>query len=234
MNSHNAKNNAPDLQRSRELIHSCQGLVRSIAWKIHQKLPSSVELDDLIGYGQVGLAEAAKSYDPARGFQFTTFAYYRIRGSILDGLSTMSWFNKADYNSGRYERMANELLNDASGQRDADHDSDREWFGTTTRSLSMVYLMSQMTSEDGGMPEVIDDGSRDPQEQAETEDVCGRLMSLVGELPEQEKALMQSVYFEGLTLKDAGERIGISKAWASRLHTRILNSLALKLSPADD
>ncbi|MEZ6062303.1 MAG: sigma-70 family RNA polymerase sigma factor [Planctomycetaceae bacterium] len=229
-----SSNNSKQAQRSRELIYSCQGLVRSIAWKIHQKLPSSVELDDLIGYGQVGLAEAANNYDPDRGFQFTTFAYYRIRGSILDGLSTMSWFNKADYCSGRYERMANELLDDASETRRADTGQDTEWFGTTARSLSMVYLMSQMASEDGRTPEVVDDGTRDPQEQAETEDICGRLISLVAELPEQERALMQSVYFDGLTLKDAGERIGISKAWASRLHTRILNTLALRLSPDND
>jgi len=236
MNSNNSSTDTQGIQRSRELIHSCQGLVRSIAWKIHQKLPSSVELDDLIGYGQVGLAEAAQNYDPERGFQFTTFAYYRIRGSILDGLSTMSWFNKADYNSGRYERLANELLNEASGPREvgADKDGDTEWFGTTARSLSMVYLMSQMASEDGRTPEVVDDGTRDPAEQAEAEDVCGRIMSLVDELPEQERSLMKSVYFDGLTLKDAGQLIGISKAWASRLHTRILNSLALRLSSGDD
>src|SRR5687767_6547340 len=93
-----------------QLIVSCQGLVRSIAWKIRCKLPKHVDLEDLVSYGQLGLAEAARDYDPSRGSQFTTFAYYRVRGAILDGLSKMGWFNRSDYHQGRYEQMANDVL----------------------------------------------------------------------------------------------------------------------------
>src|SRR5206468_4279555 len=84
------------------LMLSYMGLVRALAWKIHQKLPRHVELDDLYGYGCVGLAEAARSFDDHRGIEFTTFAYYRIRGAILDGLSKMSWFSAASFHRGNY------------------------------------------------------------------------------------------------------------------------------------
>ncbi len=67
-----------------ELISSHQGLVKSIALKITESLPTQFELDDLIGYGQVGLAEAAQEFDPARGVRFATYAYYRVRGAIYD------------------------------------------------------------------------------------------------------------------------------------------------------
>src|SRR5687767_10234121 len=63
------------------LFDSCQGLVRSLAWRIQTKMGRMVELDDLIAYGQLGLVEAARNFDAGRGLAFTTFAHYRIRGS---------------------------------------------------------------------------------------------------------------------------------------------------------
>lgn len=65
--------------------------VCSPAVQIHRKLPASIELDDLIAYGQLGIVEAAHSYDSSRGCQFSTDAYYRIRGSIYDGVAMMTW-----------------------------------------------------------------------------------------------------------------------------------------------
>ena len=79
------------------LIEECQGLVRLLASRIHRKLPSHVELGDLEAYGQVGLLEAARDFDPTRGGRFSTFAYYRIRGAIYDGLAKMSWFSRTEY-----------------------------------------------------------------------------------------------------------------------------------------
>ena len=94
-------------QTPEQLVTGCEGCVRSLAWKIHQRLPNSVELDDLIAFGQLGLLEAARDFDQKRQVRFTTYAYYRVRGAILDGLSTMNWFTKADYARGRYEQSAN-------------------------------------------------------------------------------------------------------------------------------
>ena len=71
--------------------------MRSLASRIHHKLPPYVDLEDLVAYGQMGLAEAARDFDPARGTQFSTFAYYRIRGAIYDGLAKMSWFSRVEY-----------------------------------------------------------------------------------------------------------------------------------------
>lgn len=209
------------------LINGCQGLVRSIAWKIHQRLPNSVDLDDLIGYGQIGLAEAARDFDLQRGVQFTTYAYYRVRGAILDGLSTMAWFSKADYARGNYERSANDLLETS---RQTEVENDGEWFRQTTQSLSMSYIMTHWA--DSGVTEPSDTVT--PSDTAEAGDLQKKIRLMLDELPTQEQTLMRSVYFDGLTIKAAGERIGISKAWASRLHARTLESLALRLSDRHD
>lgn len=204
-----------------DLIFRSQGLVRSIAWKIHQKLPPSVDLDDLIGFGQIGLAEAARDFDSNRNVQFTTYAYYRVRGAILDGLSTMSWFSKADYNRGRYEMAANDLL-ESSTDRD-----DTAWFGKSARILSMSYLISRSGGDATALePETID-SPPDAAEAAELKEVMHRL---IDDLPAQEKAILKSVYFCGLSIKAAGEEIGISKPWASRLHGRALDALFLKMT----
>ena len=100
-------NQSPTLDR---LIEESLGLVRSLASQIHRKGPPNVDLEDMIAYGQIGLAEAAHDFDPSRGNQFSTYAYYRIRGAIYDGLAKMSWFGRAQYQQARYDRMANETL----------------------------------------------------------------------------------------------------------------------------
>ena len=204
------------------LMNSGQALVRSLAWKTHANLPKSVEIDDLIGYGHLGLAEAARDFDPGRGVAFMTFAYYRVRGAIFDGLSTMSWFTKADYYRGRYQAAANDVLAEEAS-REGD---DVEWFVRSTQSLCVAAVLSGVDPEGGGF-EVEDDTPRD--ESLEVEETVGLIREELDSLEEQERALVEAVYFEGLTIKDAGERIGISKAWASRTHRRALDRLGLRL-----
>ena len=217
-----------ETQTPEELVIGCQGLVRSIAWKIHQRLPRSVDLDDLIGFGQVGLLEAARDFDQTRQVRFTTYAYYRVRGAILDGLASMNWFTKADYAGGRYERAANALLSEADGKA-AD---DLNWFERTTMSLSMSYLFTH-SADESPTGEPADD-KLTPANVVEARDLQALMNQCVGKLPEREQVLLHSIYFEGLSIKQAGERIGISKAWASRLHARILNGLASSITVVHD
>ena len=74
-----------------DLVVAHQDYVRSLARGIAKKLPKQVEFEELVAMGQLGLTTAAKQYEPGRGVAFTTFAYYRIRGAIFDGLRQMTW-----------------------------------------------------------------------------------------------------------------------------------------------
>lgn len=223
-----------DDQKAR--IEGCQGLVRSLAWKIHQKLPPYVELDDLICFGQVGLAEAAQRYDPERGGKFSTYAYYRVRGAIIDGLSEMSWFSRQHFHAARYEYMAAELLRGEGDGSDAgDVQANAGWFQSTVGNLAMVYLTSQRDDEDGGgAAEPIDENAASPPGVAMFEEVREQLRACVSDLPSDARQLIEAVYFEGVTLTEAGERLGISKGWASRLHTRTLERLASAMGGSED
>jgi RNA polymerase sigma factor for flagellar operon FliA len=221
----------------RELIEGSQGLVRSLASKIHRTLPPYVELDDLIAYGQVGLAEAARDFEPDRGTQFSTFAYYRIRGAIYDGLAKMTWFSRSQYKQIRLEQMANATLgaeHEAEAESpEADSGSLEEqvrWFRRVTRSLSVVYLATQVESPEGlGAGDVEDVKAATPPAAAAAREARQKLVQLIDALPEQEKYLIRAVYYEGQTLQEAARSLGISKSWASRVHAKTLGRLGRSL-----
>src|SRR4030095_1736676 len=94
-------------------------LVQAIAGKLKRTLGRSIEFDDLVGYGHKGLIEAADRFDSKQGVTFTTFAYYRIRGAMLDGLRTMGWYSRSDYARYRAEERANEFLQNLSDRAGA-------------------------------------------------------------------------------------------------------------------
>ncbi len=221
----------PDAKRVQQLMMNCQGLVRSLAWKIHCKLPRHVELDDLVGYGQVGLAEAASRFDPKHGVQFTTFAYYRIRGEILDGLSKMSWFEKSDYNRDLYERNANEILSvEEPESEDSGYMEDLRWFKRVTGALAIVYLFShQGDGESAAGSDIEDPRSPAPDSRIMTRELVERVNELIDALPAAARSLIRAAYFEGVTLTEAAQRLGMSKSWASRLHSKTLDQLSRSL-----
>jgi RNA polymerase sigma factor for flagellar operon FliA len=217
-----------------ELVFGHQGLVKSIARGIHRSFPSFIELDDLIGYGQLGLAQAAQDFDPERGIQFSTFAYYRIRGAILDGANQMNWLKRTTVAGSAYERLSGDVLgNDAADSAAAAATADdAKWLSGVGGKLAMVFFLSQ-AGEDGQVnAEVADDHAQMPLESLLDDELKQSLRRAIDELPDDARQLIRGTYFEGKTLKDAGESLGISKAWASRLHARTLEQLARGLKRA--
>ena len=213
-----------------QLVDECQGLVRSLALRIHRKLPPGVELEDLVAYGQVGLVEAARDFDPDRGNRFSTYAYYRIRGAIYDGVSKMSWLGRQDRTQVRYEQMSNEVL---SLESEAEQTSQGEsaaglrWLRGVTRALAVVYLATQGDAEEQkGVSAVVDESSPAGPAAAIRREAHETLHRLIDALPPEARALIRATYFEGLTLQEAGRRLGVSKSWASRLHAKTLQHLA--------
>src|SRR3954469_17726250 len=109
-----------------QLIQQHLSLVQSVARKLKKQITARVEFDDLVGYGSKGLIEAAERFDPSHGVTFTTFAYYRIRGAMLDGVRTMGWYSRADYARYRAEERANEDLQNQADRAGAQATAPRE------------------------------------------------------------------------------------------------------------
>ncbi|MEL6110008.1 MAG: sigma-70 family RNA polymerase sigma factor [Planctomycetota bacterium] len=218
-----------------ELINEAQGLVRSIAIRVHRSLPIPMDLDDLIAYGQLGLAEAAQKFDPSSGARFTTFAYQRVRGAIYDGVSKMNWTSRSRLRRMRFRAMADDVLQDEASSADAstgsgssDSGGDADWLGRVSERLAVVYLASGDDDSDGPLSEAADQQDA-PSKVVANREMQTTLRRLVNDLPLDAKRLISNIYFEGFSLTEAAERAGISKSWASRLHAKSLDQLAQSL-----
>jgi len=222
---------------AQHLIEGCQGLVRSLAMRIQKRLSPRVELDDLIADGQVGLLEAARDFDSTRGAKFSTYAYYRIRGAIYDGLSRMSWTEKSRRREIHSAQLANDVLrleNEYAVEGAASTlELDWTWLRNLSGALATIYLATSGEEEDAAAFDPSDDPERGPERTAITREIRERLRQLVDSLPAEAGALIRAVYFEDQTLEEAGRRIGVSKSWASRLHARALGQLARALRAID-
>ncbi len=222
------------LRKQQELISEGQALVHSLATKIHRNIPVRIDWNDLVAYGEVGLAEAARDFDPERGTRFTTFAYYRVRGAIYDGVSKMTWTSRARYRRHRYHQMANELLaeeaKDSKSPEPSTLEEDASWLRKVTEKLAVVYLTSQQGAGDEGADDsVFEDHTASAPEVVARNELFKKLHELVETLPAQSAELIRSVYFEGATLQEGANRLGISKSWASRLHAQTLERMAMSL-----
>lgn len=208
-----------------ELFMVHQGLVRAIAWKTHQRLPPTVELDDLIAYGQIGLLEAITAFDATRGRKFTTYAWHRIRGAILDGLGKMTWFDRAAFEGRKYERSP------AGQPAAAAEPAAQAAAAETTAPAAATAGKSPARRPVRSDLETVAVLSReaDAGEAALHLELVMFLGDLVARLPDKEAALIRGTFFEGRTLTEAARRVGISTAWASRLQTRALADLRIAL-----
>jgi RNA polymerase sigma factor FliA len=212
------------------LVSEHLSLVQAIAGKLKRTLGKSIEFDDLVGYGHKGLIEAAERFDSKQGVTFTTFAYYRIRGAMLDGLRTMGWYSRADYARYRAEERAHELLRNSAereaGAREsgADPESDKtqtlESIAEILSNIATVHITSIEAAS-----KVADERLASPDSDIEAGQMGVQIRKAVAALPEKERRLMELYYFEEKNLEEAGAALGLSKSWASRLHARAVGLL---------
>lgn len=226
------------LNEKDRLVLECQGLVRHLAQQVRPRMPAWVETDDLISYGQVGLMQAARDFDPARGTKFSTFAYYRIRGAIFDGVNKLMWFRSDRDPETKYNQMADSLIettmseggSSASGAVD-ELTREASWFSRMAGSLAIVYLAA--SDEEGRTTDVIDRSATAPWSAIIQRETSGKLCVAMERLPPDAAALIRAVYYEDRTLQETADRLGISKSWASRMHARALEQLARHMKELD-
>ena len=226
------------------LVEQHLGLVQSVARKLRKQITARIDFDDLVGYGSKGLLEAAERFDPVHGVAFTTFAYYRIRGAMLDGLRTMGWYSRADYARYRAEERATEYLQNqaeragaaATGAREgaADGDADKvEGKLSAIAELLSGVATVHITSLEAAAT-VADERLPPPDASLDTGRLSARVRDAVGKLPDRERQLMELYYFADKNLEEAGAVMGLSKSWACRLHARAVELLRLRLADALD
>ncbi len=225
----------PKLDR-RALAEQYMPYVRSIAGKIKKTVAKEIDFEDLVEYGMIGLLEAADRYDPSHGANFMTFAYYRIRGAIYDGLRGMGWMSRSEYAKARFEERANEYLAEVAHAEESGEAPPENPFehavqdlASAVQGLAAVYI----TTIDGteGL-QIKDDKNPIAEESLGLEQARSLVRKTITKLSEQERQLLEMYYYKEMSLQEVGEKLGLSKSWTSRLHARVIEKLHRMLEDA--
>lgn len=192
------------------------------------------ERGELEAWGREGLLDAARRFDPDRGVTFRTFAYYRVRGAMLDGLRKMgSWSRRG------YERVA--LLQaaqstsegaseDVAARGEVGRKQAEEMLRDHMASMATAMTMGLFAAGAVESQEIIAVArTEDPEAEYATAELGSLLRSSVDDLPPPEDQIVRRHYFEGESLEAVGQSLGLSKSWASRLHTRAIRRLTQRL-----
>jgi RNA polymerase sigma factor for flagellar operon FliA len=222
------------LGESRETILSKYGpYVRSLAATVRRQFSAQLELDELMAYGQVGLLEAADRFDPKLGANFLTFAHYRIKGAIFDGLRKMGVLKGADLRTAYVGERAAAYLGNLSDRDQGHHrgaEDDVRELSSAVTGLAVVFATSLDRSE--GLQ--LADESIPADQRLELEELKKRVRAAIEKLPDKERRLLEGYYFQAKTLEEAGAEIGQSKSWASRLHARAIEKLKELLAEEEE
>jgi RNA polymerase sigma factor for flagellar operon FliA len=220
-----------EIEKRNALVEQYLPYSSSIASKVMQTLSSSVDFDDVMCYARLGLLEAARKFDAGMNVDFKTFAYYRIKGAIYDGLRKTGWIPRSLYARIKFEQATNEYLqymSEKTGPTARVAQDEVSEVYDTVNSLASIYIISVDASEEG--MEIEDKKNKDIEQSAEFQQVKQYMKEAIESLPDKERKLVKMYYFQNKTLEEAGEELGLSKSWTSRLHARALDILFKKIN----
>jgi len=218
-------------------------LVKYIAGRLAIGLPRSVEMDDLINAGVIGLIEAHHNFDSGKGVKFETYASLRIRGSILDELRGMDWVPRSTRARSREIERAIAKLENELGRTPTEAEladglgvelEDYHRMIDDVSSTSLLSLDELAGGEGDDKPVPLVDTLRSPDQPSalmnlEREELRDLLADSLGQLSEQERLVVALYYYEELTLKEIGQVLELSESRVSQLHTKAVLGLRAKL-----
>jgi RNA polymerase sigma factor FliA len=205
-------------------------LVKYVAGRVRSGLPQSVEQSDLISEGVIGLIDAIDRFEPERGLQFQTYAVPRIRGAMVDSLRSSDWVPRSLREKKRDIERAQAALETKLGRTPSDDEVAAE-LGISVAELREAYRKVSYTNvssiDELGLGDELmpsaPDGSGDS-------DMGPELLAAVRQLPERDQVIVALYYFEGLTLAEIGQVLGVTESRVSQLHTKVTMTLKTKLS----
>ena len=233
--------------RERLILHYAP-LVKFVAGRVASGLPQSVEQADLVSYGIFGLIDAIEKFDPSRGFKFETYAIARVKGAIIDELRSFDWVPRSVRAKARaieraYSKLENELRrtpDDSELARELGM-SDRE----LTRALSQISFvglvaLDEILAAGGERPgqamagDPTADRLHDPVEAFEVDEMKVLLADAVNRVPERERLVLTLYYYEGLTLSEIGDVLGVTESRACQIHTKAILQLRARLGEPEE
>jgi RNA polymerase sigma factor for flagellar operon FliA len=207
-------------------------LVKYVAGRLRTRMPESVDTDDLVSDGVLGLMDAIERFEPARGLSFQTFAVPRIRGAIIDGMRSMDFVPRSVRDKLRVVQRARTSLEGRLGRMPDDVEVARE-AGIPLQQLR--DLARQASSNHANLDDfdLVDELSSAADHHIEQGDVNASLMRVVDQLAGRDQVVIALYYFEGLTLAEIGRVLGVTESRISQVHRRATATLREKLMALD-
>jgi RNA polymerase sigma factor for flagellar operon FliA len=222
-----------------ELVQQHAPLVKRIAYHLLARLPASVQADDLIQAGLIGLLEAARHFDAAQGASFETYAGIRVRGAMLDEIRRYDWVPRSVHRKARAIAEAMRDIEQKQGRNAEDREvaqvlgMNLEEYHQALQDASAGRLFS-LDGEDGDpYSETLSDERAGPEEQMQEQDLKRALAERVAGLPERERLVLALYYDEELNLKEIGEVLGVSESRVCQIHSQALLRLRARVRPGE-
>lgn len=221
-----------------DMVTSHANLVKRIAFHMMNRLPPSVQAEDLIQAGMIGLIEAARHYDPSQGASFETYAGIRVRGAMLDEIRRSDWTPRSVHRKAREAAEALRRLEQGSGEdaRDEDVASElgitvKEYQQILTESTSArVFSFDQPDENTGETISLPQADVENPEEAFQTKAFKAALAHTIKNLPERESLVMSLYYDDELNLREIGEILGVSESRVCQIHGQAMVRLRARLA----
>lgn len=223
-----------------QLVSQYAPLVKRIAYHLMAKLPASVDVNDLVQNGMLGLLDALGRYEDGLGAQFETYAVQRIRGAMLDGLRENDWLPRGVRREMRRVEAAIHKLEHENGRAPTEKElaaalgmalDEYQKLLLEARGHQLIYLEDL---SDGDGEDFLDRNASaamvpDPLAALEEASVRSELVKAIDALPEREKLMMALYYEQDLNLREIGEVLGVTESRVCQLHSQAIARLRVAI-----
>lgn len=234
---------AGDRQAREQLILHYAPLVKYVAGRVAVGLPDTIEHADLVSYGIFGLVDALEKFEPERGFKFETYAITRIRGAIIDELRSVDWVPRSVRSKARaidkaVQRLEGRLKRTPTDEELAEElEISTEELADRLTEVSMTSVMAldeSLNVSDGDRIALVDTVQDDrmpmPEDSFDRVEMRELLGQALEHLSEREQTVIALYYFEGMTLAQIGDILGVTESRVCQIHTKTVMSLRAKLT----
>lgn len=230
-----------ETKAAHELIKNHAGLVKRIAHHLKGRLPPSVQIEDLIQAGMIGLLEASKNYDDSKGASFETYSGIRIRGSMLDEIRKGDWAPRSVHRNTRKITQAIRKIENQAGRDAKDHEVALELEVTLDDYHKMlqdsvgtrIFGFDDVGVTEDLVPEGIAGYFPSPLDGLQKADFHKALAKGISSLPERERLVLALYYDEELNLREVGEVLGVSESRVSQIHSQAMLRLQARMKDWD-
>jgi len=206
-----------------QFVKEYEGFVRAIAQQTRAQLGLDSPIEDLVAFGFQGLLEARQRFDSSKGVAFKSFAHYRVRGAILDGVRAMARLPRRAYARLRAAEALDQMSesnaeNQGGASRPSGVEGNLRSIDAILGRVAAAYTVA-ISAEDAAL------GAGSPEEALLHEERLVKMREALEKLPDRERHMVEGHYFQGKRFDTLSAELGISKSWGSRVHTHALDLL---------